>query len=150
MMKGRQPRSRAGFTLVELMVVVMVMMVLTGIVLGIANLASRRAAEGRARADLQQLRNALDEYRLEVGRYPQVTIVYPPIGSGEVDSQDTTDLLNRWRDNITPPLTNFVTDLSFQDPWGRAYQYRPQGRLAYDLWSRGTDPRDSVSEDDIR
>ncbi len=130
-------QKRGGFTLIELMVVIMIMMVLSGIVLGIANYASRKAAEGRARAELQQLRNALDEYRLAVGQYPSVTIVG--------DSGSAAPWIG-----IVPHLTNYVENLSFVDPWGRVYQYRPQGRFSFDLWSRGMDPSDAVIEDDIR
>lgn len=114
------PPNRSGFTLVELLAVIMIMAVLGGIVLGIAGYASRRADDSRARAELQLLRNALEEYRLDQGAYP----------SGDIDT------IGGWEDELGP-YTNQFADISFMDPWGEPYQFIHQGRFSFDLYSMG-------------
>ncbi len=112
--------QRAGFTLVELLAVIMIIAVLGGIVLGIAGYAARRSEDSRARADLQLLRNALEEYRLERGAYPAMDMI----------------TLNTWEAELGD-FTNQFVDLTFMDPWGEPYQFRNQGRFSFDLYSMG-------------
>ncbi len=122
-MKTDKKRRKPGFTLIELMVVVMIMALLGMIVLGIGGYASRKAAEGRAKADLENLRTALDEYRLDRGRY----IGYPDdVG----DEREVTE--GEFED-----LTNYVSEIRFRDPWERPYRYHLQSRFMYRVWSTG-------------
>ena len=120
---------KAGLTLIELMAVVFIAGLLSALVLGIAGYASGRSDRARAEAELQQLRNVLEEYRIEYGTYP----VDPVTASGHWES-------------LAPYITNLTeAALSFEDPWGRHYRYqplRPQGQtegrvLSFDLWSTG-------------
>ncbi len=122
-------RGRSGFTIVELLAVVMIMAILGAIVLGIAGYASRRASDAGARADLNQLRSALTEYQVRHGTYPMENIESRP----------------QWEE-IAPVLTNLTeAPLSFEDPWGNTYQYRAMRRpgettgrvMSFDLWSWG-------------
>ena len=64
----RSPVS--GFTLVELMTVIAIIAVLAGLILGIAGYAVRKADISRAMADMEKIKNALEEYRLAYGPYP--------------------------------------------------------------------------------
>lgn len=141
-------RGREGLTLVELLAVTAVMAILAGIVVGMANFASRRALESQVQAELQTLRTLLDGYRLDHGQYPQISnnpdnnnlgrVLGEGIerrtdweeGRGSFEGfglmRDTNAL---WRD--------YVDNVTFIDPWGRPYQYHAQGRFAYDLYSDG-------------
>jgi general secretion pathway protein G len=121
--QSRWVGSRAGFTLVELMAVILVIAVLAGLVLGISGLATRKAADGRARTDLQVLRNALEEYRIDYGSYP---------GADDDVFQTEAD----W-ENEAPELTNLAENVTFVDPWGNVYRYEKQSRFAFDLYSLG-------------
>lgn len=137
---GRSRTRRAGFTMVELLAVVVIMALLGGIVMGIASYASRRAAEAEAQATLQRIRNALEEYRLQYGRYPSID------GAVVADAWDQTfggEPL--WR-----ILAEFDPDLDrekgleqnpprdpFEDPWGAIYVYHSTGRFSYELFSWG-------------
>ena len=60
-----------GFTLVELLTVIAIIAILTGLVLGIAGYASRKASIARAEADVAQIRDALEEYRTEYAAIPR-------------------------------------------------------------------------------
>lgn len=64
--KGKQKKAvlqRAGFTMVELMVVLMVIAILTGIVVGLSVYTGDRAHEAKARAEMQRLAMALETQR---------------------------------------------------------------------------------------
>ena len=119
-------RGRKGFTLIEMMVVVMIMAILGTIVLGITGYAGRKAASARAMAQIQQIKNALERYRLDYGGYPTV--------SGLMDSGGP-----QW-DALRTALTNYNAEVVFKDPWERAFQYESQGRYQFRLWSDGSDP----------
>lgn len=118
--------GRKGFTLIEMMVVIMIMAILGSIVFGITGYASRKAANARAMAGLQQIKNALEKYRLDHGGYPTLT--------GSMDTGGA-----EW-DAVRSALTNFNPEVTFKDPWDRAYEYESLGRYQFKLWSYGPDP----------
>ena len=69
----RMKASRHGFTLIELMVVVVIILVLAGMLFKIADLVGDKSARGRAIADIQKIENALNEYYSAYGIYPPVS-----------------------------------------------------------------------------
>ncbi len=148
----------SGFTLIELLTVIAVIAILVGLVMGLAGFAARKADYTKATADLEKIKDALEEYRIEYGRYPQQTT-----------ADDSTILSsNLWRrpqaDGLEPFLvmkgwTDTNTSYRIMDPWGRDYRYYYDGdgnpyyaphnnsRFGYDLWSEG--PNGTNSDDDI-
>jgi prepilin-type N-terminal cleavage/methylation domain-containing protein len=62
--------KRSGFTLIELMAVIAVIAILTGIAMGTLQYVQDRAERSRAEAEVELLRNAVEEYRLKWGDYP--------------------------------------------------------------------------------
>lgn len=84
------------------------------------SLARRQAKESRAKADLEKLRTALNEYRVEYGRYPASE------NAMEVHALDASGF-----------LTNAVEGVTLTDPWGRAYIYVCSNRFLYRIWSEG-------------
>jgi general secretion pathway protein G len=123
----RRSNPQRGFTLLELLVVLVVLGLLAGIVAPKYFSQLGRSEVKVARAQIEGLSKALDLYRLEVGHYPnseqglQALVVAP---SGEA----------RW---TGPYLQKAVP----QDPWGHAYIYRQPGENGgeYDLLSMGKD-----------
>ena len=122
-----QPARRKGFTLIELMVVLLIVGVLAALVvpsvLGRADDAKIMAA----RTDVSNLAQALKLYRLDNGRYPSAAQ-----GLGALVSKPTTDPVPaNWRKNL---------DLLPNDPWGRAYVYLNPGIAnEVDVLSLGAD-----------
>jgi general secretion pathway protein G len=115
-----------GFTLLELLVVMVIIGLLAGYV-GPKYFAQIGKSEIKAtRAQIDALEKALDQYRLDAGRYPSTeqglnALMKQPAGE------------TRWKG---PYLRKDVP----LDPWGTAYQYRQPGEHGeFDLFSFGKD-----------
>jgi len=131
MKKSRQ----AGFTLVEILVTTAIIGILIGIVFGISGLAGKKSDTSKALADMQKIRNALEEYRLQYGGYPNFNGKLTEVGFN-----------NDYR-KLSEEMDNKVPHLVITDPWGRGYNYSNQSVYAYSLYSLGAKPADP--SDDI-
>ena len=115
-----------GFTLLELLVVMVIIGLLAGFVAPRFFAQIGKSEVKAARAQLDALEKALDQYRLDVGRYPSseqglAALVERPAG------------LTRWSG---PYLKKTVP----QDPWGHPYVYKSPGDHGeFDLLSYGKD-----------
>lgn len=69
MKKVYPERSRRGFTLVELLVVMAIMGILAGIVAINYQGYMKSARDGRRKTDLEQIRSALEMFRADCGKY---------------------------------------------------------------------------------
>ncbi len=119
-------RRCAGFTLLELLVVLVIIGLLVGYVAPRYFSQVGKSEVKAARAQIKSLEDALDQYRLDVGRYPtseQGLAVLFTQPAGEA----------RWQG---PYLKKAVPN----DPWGNPYQYKQPGEHGeYDLLSLGKD-----------
>ncbi len=118
--------KQRGFTLLELLVVMVIIGLLAGYV-GPKYFSQIGKSEIKAtRAQIDSLEKALDQYRLDVGRYPTTeqslaSLMVRPAGE------------SRWQG---PYLKKDVP----VDPWGNPYQYRQPGEHGeLDLFSFGKD-----------
>lgn len=115
-----------GFTLLELLVVMVIIGLLAGYV-GPKYFAQIGKSEVKAaRAQIDALEKALDQYRLDVGRYPTSE-------NGLAALMKRPPSENRWQG---PYLRKEVP----VDPWGQPYQYiQPGEHGEFDLFSLGKD-----------
>jgi general secretion pathway protein G len=124
-------RSRAaGMTLIEILVV----LVLIGIVLGVVggNFIGRgeKAKADAAKIEIGQIGQALDLYKLEVGRYPTTqeglqALVQGPSGASSWNGP-------YWKKSTLP-----------KDPWGNEYKYTSPGQSnPYEILSYGADGKE--------
>ncbi len=118
---------RAGFTLIELMVVMVIIGLLAGLVVPRFMRQEEKSKVTTATAQMALLRSALDAFRLDVGRYPTTQ-------EGLAALRQRPFGLDRWDGPYLPrdvPL----------DPWGHPYYYRYPGEQGRDLdiFSYGAD-----------
>jgi general secretion pathway protein G len=119
---------QAGFTLLELLVVMVIIGLLAGLV-GPRYFAQVGKSQVKtARAQINALEQALDQFRLDLGRYPTTeeglnALMIDPAG----EAGWSGPYLKK-----APPA----------DPWGHAYNYRAPGEHGeMDLFSYGKDGR---------
>ncbi|WP_022853722.1 type II secretion system major pseudopilin GspG [Thermodesulfatator atlanticus] len=123
-------KERRAFTLLELLVVLIILGLLAALVGPRIVGKVGKAKSEIAKSQIALLESALDQYRLDMGRYPTTeeglkALVEPPANEEEKDKWQGPYLKKRKVPN---------------DPWGRPYHYRSPGEHGdYDLWTYGAD-----------
>lgn len=85
-MKSNPLRGRAGFTLIELMAVVVIIVILAGLVVGGMNFVQEKQAKDKAKVQIKLLETAIEQYKLEMGKYPG-TVDDTPAAGDKVSSE---------------------------------------------------------------
>lgn len=157
------PRLSA-FTLLELLAVIAVIALLTGIVIGVGRRASDAGKVARAKAELAVISAALESYKRQYGDYPQaggINFALPDtaLGDGHSNVRLYNALLGHYGPRINqlnPPgrafieLARFSTDTAqagmatalstgpelnaLLDPWGNRYMYYYRGNAGGSTW----------------
>lgn len=126
-----QSRRRRGFTLLEILLVLAILVVLAGIVA--VNVGGLRtgAFKNAAKTQLSNFESALETYQLQVGTYPS---------SLEALHAQPSDLADpsKWTQIIKKEIP--------KDPWDNAYIYKLNG-ATYELRSAGPDGQENTEDD---
>jgi len=127
-MNGRGVR---GMTLIEILVVLVLLAVITGIVAGNFIGKGEKAKADAAKIEIGQISQTLDLYKLEIGRYPTTqeglqALIAAPAGVSNWNGP-------YWKKNTVP-----------KDPWGNEYRYASPGAsgVPYDIVSYGADGKE--------
>lgn len=121
------PAKNEGFTLLELLVVLVILGLLAAVVTPQVLNYLGRARTQAAALQIHSLSEALDLYRLDIGRYPS-----EQEGLGAL-VQSPTGVRNWFGPYVKKPQM-------LVDPWGRPYQYHPrEGSVGFGLYSLGAD-----------
>ena len=125
-MKKERRRHEQGFTLIEILVVIIIIGLLAALVgprlFGKVSTAKQKAAK----AQIELFGTALDTFRLDIGRYPTTE-------EGLKALRETPSGVENWQG---PYLSKEIP----VDPWNRSYVYKSPGEHGdYDLISYGLD-----------
>lgn len=128
---NRISRSRYGFTLVEIMVVLVVIGIIAAAIIPQFVGTTHDAKVSTAKSNVAEIESAIERFYVHMDRYPtaeeglKVLVEAPP---GEEQ---------KWRGPYIKMLRN--------DPWGNPFQYHAPGThhtSSFDVWSRGADNAD--------
>ncbi len=139
LLKGYEKASK-GFTLIELMVVIVILGILAGLVLPRFMGRTEEAKKTKARLQIENLESALKLYKLDNGAYPttdqglEALVVKPSTGT----------VPRNWRDGGYLEKGKIP-----EDPWGRPYVYISPGikNKDFDLKSFGADGEEGGEEE---
>src|SRR6185436_20936066 len=123
--------KQEGFTLLEIMVVVIILGIIAATIVPQFIGQTQQAKENTAKATVAELEQEVERFNLNMDRHPTTdeglkVLVDPPTGQEK-----------NWRGPYIKMLR--------PDPWGNPYQYRNPGvhhPSSFDLWSRGSDGAD--------
>lgn len=126
-MKTLRLAAQRGFTLIELMVVLVIIGVLASLIVPSVLDRVDEAKVTAARTDVNSLMEALKRYRLDNQRYP-------------TSEQGLQALVTKPTTGPTPPNWKPTLDKLPNDPWGRPYQFANPGvKGPIDVFSYGAD-----------
>jgi len=137
-MKVQQLRKlgQRGFTLMEILVVLVLLGVIMSVVAGNFLQRGEKAKADAARIQIQEIGQSLDLFKLEVGRYPTQSeglqaLITAPSGLARWNGP-------YWKQNQVP-----------KDPWQNEYKYAMPGKngAPYEVISSGTDGKEISSAD---
>jgi general secretion pathway protein G len=133
---ARLRRSRRGFTLVELLLVLVILGILASLVLPKFTGRTEQARVTAAQTQISTFGTALDAFEVDTGSYPRGQDGLNQLVAAPAD-------VPNWRG---PYLKSDIP----ADPWGRPYIYEFPGRLnpaGYDLRSMGPDGQPNTADD---
>ena len=128
--------ARSGFTLVELLLVLVILATLAAIVIPKFSGRTLQAQKTAAQTQISNLGTALDSYEVDVGSYPDSN-------QGLRALQENPGGIEGWRG---PYMKQEIPP----DPWGNPYMYEFPGKHGeghYDLMSWGPDKRAGTDDD---
>lgn len=178
-MKNPTRALRAGFSLMEMLVVISIIVLLAGLTFGGFNFVKAKQAREQAKVQIGMLQLALESYKADTGEYPEnarsggnrgTATIYRELYPGGNQKVYLPEL-NPDNDTQGWLQGQTGTGLTIYDPWGNEYYYRTNrasndriyaANPDFDLWSAGPDgettagrngeydPEDPKNLDDIR
>ena len=139
------PRSahtaRRGFTIIELLIVIAIILAIGGLVLVNVLGASEKADRGTAMIQIQAFDRALEQFKIDMKRYPSdeegLVVLW------NKDSLEDEDEAAKW----SGP---YLKSPSVNDTWGSEWVYRNPSEIegvAYDIVSVGPDKEEGTDDD---
>ena len=135
-MRSRNCRRKDGFTLIEVLLVLVILVILASFAVVQFTGVRKTANVQQAQAQVGLIDTAIQTYEASVNSYPsnlQALLTQPN------DLQDPTKWAGPYLNHAIPP-----------DPWGHPYKYAVPGnhnRESFDVWSSGPDGVDGTPDD---
>ena len=137
--KGRRNNDRrrgaAGFTLMEVLLVLVILVVLASMAVNVFWGAQEKADKNAAATQVGFYARAMDRYRLDMKKYPANL-------QDLVGKPSDAAAANRWGGPYMDKIA--------KDPWDREYKYVSPGKHnadSFDVWSAGPDGQDGTADD---
>lgn len=158
--------GRSGFTMLELVTVMLIIGVLSAMILGITKYAVLKGATSRAQAEIAAMEAALETYKNDNGIYP-LTAAPRPYTTPTLFNTNSVTLFNALAagpkkyftfkpDQLQSfPLGSIIVT-NILDPFGNLYSYYcnpgaldldQTNRVTFDLWSFGPDHQNDTADD---
>jgi general secretion pathway protein G len=140
MNKYRKHTVRRGFTLIEVMIVLLILLSMAGLAVFQFSGVLANAQRKSTLTYVKGLSSSLEQYKLALGQYPTT-------------EQGLNALMEAPQDLANPAKWSgpYLKDsAATEDPWGSPYQYVCPGsrsRDGYDVWSLGPDGMDGTDDD---
>jgi general secretion pathway protein G len=131
-------RSKGGFTLVELLLVLIILSVLAAIVVPKVVGRGKEARVNAAKGQIGMFESALELYAHDNYNPPTTEQGLKAL----VEKPSSPPVPKKWKDYLGKPVP--------PDPWGNEYRYLCPGKRfpnGFDLWSVGPDMQDGTEDD---
>lgn len=133
--RARATHRTGGFTLLELMVVLLILTLLATIAAPRVTHYLRKAKSQTAKVQVDALSAAVDSFHLDTGRFPSSQ-------EGLKALVDRPNETSNWDGPYLKKRDSLI------DPWGRPYLYHVPGQHAeYDIYTLGSDGREGGEGD---
>ena len=133
-----QRRRRRGFTLMEVLLVLVILVALGSMVGVFIRGAQKKAAIDTARAQIGSLAQAVEAYQLDLKNYPTTQQGLAALNEAPGDLPNP----EKWG-----PGGPYVKKKIPLDPWDKPYQYELIDPDTYRIWSLGPDGQDGTDDD---
>lgn len=135
---GGRSRRSGGFTLIEVLIVIAIIVALSGLV-GVALFQRRDEAKvDLAKTDMNTIKSAMKQFYLHFDRYP--TSEEGVVALWDKSMLDDPELEDKWRGYLDAKME--------KDRWGNEWGYEQLSYNSYRIWSFGPDGEEDT-EDDI-
>lgn len=133
----RKPRRQAGFTLLEMVIVLgIIAMIMGGAIFAMKGITDGARLQ-QVKNDCATLGNTLSMYKLNGGTYPTT-------------QQGLRALVDKPSSNPVPRMWTRLSDKVPLDPWGSEYLYRFPGKknaTEFEIISKGKDGQEGTADD---
>lgn len=137
--RGNGARRRRGFTLIEVLLVLVILVILGSLVTVSISGASMKGKIKAAKAQVGMFQQPLELYFLDLNQYPTTSQGLQALLAPPSDLKNSAKWAGPYLDKTLP-----------LDPWDRPYQYACPGKRnpnTYDVWSLGPDGVDGTADD---
>ncbi len=139
MMRYRTARRRRGFTLIEVLLVLAILVIIASLAVTAYGPMQRRAYMRAAETQIKAFKTPLQAYLLDMNAFPTTQQGLEALRNPPGDLANPSKWNGPYLDSDVP-----------LDPWDRPYQYESPGKYdpeGYDVWSLGPDGVDGTDDD---